>query len=287
MVVPATTSSRRSTAQPRFNKPVLSYWIVAGFYHLFGVSVAVERIAIAARRARHHRRGVSDRPRAAVDRDRRLGGAHRRHRAAIRLFLAPHLHRRLHHGVHVAGARVLRPRRALSRAAARYLLPMYVALGLGVLTKGPIAIAIPALVVAVWLAIERRWREFGGCADSGRRDRARDRVAVVRRGLSGERLEVHLEFFFGENVERFPTPSAPDRDLCFYLPLLLADLRRGRRCCSCRSSPRGGAPRPASRRRTPDSASSVALGDRHRRVLLAFGDQGRSLCLSRAAAARR
>ena len=25
--------------EPRINKPVLSYWIVAGFYHFFGVSV--------------------------------------------------------------------------------------------------------------------------------------------------------------------------------------------------------------------------------------------------------
>src|SRR6476469_4700919 len=33
--------------QPRFNKPVLSYWIVAGFYKLFGVSVGVQRIPIA------------------------------------------------------------------------------------------------------------------------------------------------------------------------------------------------------------------------------------------------
>src|SRR5918998_325866 len=31
----------------RVNKPVLSYWIVAAFYHLFGVSVAVQRIPIA------------------------------------------------------------------------------------------------------------------------------------------------------------------------------------------------------------------------------------------------
>ena len=31
----------------RVNKPVLSYWIVAGYYQLFGVSVAVERVAIA------------------------------------------------------------------------------------------------------------------------------------------------------------------------------------------------------------------------------------------------
>ena len=33
--------------QPRFNKPVLSYWVVAGFYKIFGVSVAAERLAIA------------------------------------------------------------------------------------------------------------------------------------------------------------------------------------------------------------------------------------------------
>src|SRR5678815_5517144 len=33
---------------PRVNKPVLSYWVVAGLYHLFGVSVGVQRIAIAA-----------------------------------------------------------------------------------------------------------------------------------------------------------------------------------------------------------------------------------------------
>ena len=33
--------------EPRFNKPVLSYWVVAAFYKLFGVSVAVQRIPIA------------------------------------------------------------------------------------------------------------------------------------------------------------------------------------------------------------------------------------------------
>src|SRR5512134_1540776 len=34
--------------EPRLNKPVLSYWIVAAFYKLFGISVAVERVPIAA-----------------------------------------------------------------------------------------------------------------------------------------------------------------------------------------------------------------------------------------------
>src|SRR3569832_2016379 len=33
--------------QPRFNKPVLSYWIVAAFYKVAGVSVTTQRVAIA------------------------------------------------------------------------------------------------------------------------------------------------------------------------------------------------------------------------------------------------
>src|SRR5262245_45212985 len=32
---------------PRVNKPVLSYWIVAGLYKAFGISVGVERLGIA------------------------------------------------------------------------------------------------------------------------------------------------------------------------------------------------------------------------------------------------
>ena len=33
--------------EPRLNKPVLSYWIVAGAYKMFGVSVTTERVVIA------------------------------------------------------------------------------------------------------------------------------------------------------------------------------------------------------------------------------------------------
>src|SRR4029079_16330922 len=41
----------------------------------------------------------------------------------------------------------------------RYISLMYVALGLGVLTKGPVAIVIPALACLVWLLAERRLPE--------------------------------------------------------------------------------------------------------------------------------
>src|SRR4249919_122934 len=33
--------------EPRLNKPILSYWIVGGFYRLFGIYVGVQRLAIA------------------------------------------------------------------------------------------------------------------------------------------------------------------------------------------------------------------------------------------------
>src|SRR5688572_11645964 len=32
--------------EPRLNKPILSYWIVAAFYRVFGISVAVQRMPI-------------------------------------------------------------------------------------------------------------------------------------------------------------------------------------------------------------------------------------------------
>ena len=47
---------------PRFNKPVLSYWIVAGFYKVFGVSVARAAPRHRARRPDHHRAARSSWP---------------------------------------------------------------------------------------------------------------------------------------------------------------------------------------------------------------------------------
>src|SRR5207244_3742358 len=41
-----------------------------------------------------------------------------------------------------------------------YLSLMYIAIGFGVLTKGPVALAIPGLVCGLWLASERRLGEI-------------------------------------------------------------------------------------------------------------------------------
>src|SRR5262245_58835368 len=47
MVLTGDYLSPSFNGQPRFNKPVLSYWIVAGLYQVFGISVTTERAGIA------------------------------------------------------------------------------------------------------------------------------------------------------------------------------------------------------------------------------------------------
>src|SRR5690606_10042825 len=41
-----------------------------------------------------------------------------------------------------------------------WLSAMYVAIGLGVLTKGPIALFFPVVVAAIWMTVCRRWHEL-------------------------------------------------------------------------------------------------------------------------------
>jgi 4-amino-4-deoxy-L-arabinose transferase-like glycosyltransferase len=108
----------------------------------------------------------------------------------------------------------------------RLLLWMYVAIGLGALTKGPVAIVLPGAVCALWLAIERRWSDV-------RRLTILPGLAIVialvapwyvalvqRHGWSPV-----TSFFVGENLDRFTTAMQPDqRPFWFYLPVLFGDL---------------------------------------------------------------
>ena len=113
--------------QPRLNKPVLSYWIVAGFYKVFGVSVGVQRLPIALGAltmiltASCWPGGCRSSPRGgarATLRSGALGGDRPGRRAAARHVRPPHLHRHLHLDVHGADAAVLRAGGALSRSGA-------------------------------------------------------------------------------------------------------------------------------------------------------------------------
>ena len=218
--------------QPRVNKPVLSYWIVAGFYHLFGASVAVQRIPIAiggillvvitfflGRLA-----FAGDGPGAT------LAGLW----AAIGFAVSPRLvmfSRRIFIDIYItlfmaatllffALAERFPERRRL------FLTLMYVAVGLGVLTKGPIAVALPGLVFLIYLLAHRELRRVTQMMIPAG-------VAIVLlivvpwyAALYYRDGWTHItSFFLGENIGRysegigFDTGRGPE----FYLGVLFSD----------------------------------------------------------------
>ena len=212
--------------EPRFNKPVLSYWIVAALYQVFGVSVAVERVAIAILAmamviaAWFMARAVSAHPLAPP-------------LAALGLAVGPRFFmfsRRIMIDIAVTSMMtltllffVLAERYPARRRL--FLTLMYVTVGLGVLTKGPVAAAIPLIVFLAYLGVHRelsRLREMmipAGTAIA---------LAIVAPWYVGLYLEhgwTHITgFFIGENFDRFTETVGPQsRGLLFYLPVVFSD----------------------------------------------------------------
>ncbi|MEX2270494.1 MAG: glycosyltransferase family 39 protein [Vicinamibacterales bacterium] len=211
---------------PRFNKPVLSYWIVAGFYKVLGVSVWAERVAIAI--------GALGIAAAAFVIARIIWSVRAGWIAALVLLTAPRVvffARRIFIDIYVTLFMslvlmffVLAEARPVHRR--RYLLLMYVAAGLGVLTKGPVAIALPAIAFLVYLAIERRLADI-------RRMHLVTGALIVAAIVTPWYAMVYAEhgwqyiraFFIGENVGRFSeTVGHQDRPFYFYVPVLLTEL---------------------------------------------------------------
>lgn len=210
---------------PRFNKPVLNYWVVAGFYKVFGLSVASERmpIAISALVLMAAAFGIG---RALKSTTAGLWGA-------IAIAASPRVlmfARRIFIDMWVTmfmGLTLLffflAERYPEKRT--RYLLLMYAATGFGMLTKGPVAVVLPALVFIVWLAVQRRlgdiWRMH---LVSG--------TVIVLAIVAPWYIALYLQhgwehivdFFWGENVARYADAVAPQRGLLFYPPVVLGDL---------------------------------------------------------------
>src|SRR3990172_4873472 len=120
--------------EPRFNKPVLSYWVVAAFYKVFGVSVGVQRLPIAVGAATWAALGLAVAPRLLMFSRRIFIDI------SISMFMGLTL-------LFFALAERYPERRRL------YLPLMYGAAGLGVLTKGPVALALPGLEFGAYLLL--------------------------------------------------------------------------------------------------------------------------------------
>jgi 4-amino-4-deoxy-L-arabinose transferase-like glycosyltransferase len=222
--------------EPRFNKPVLSYWIVAAFYWLFGLSVGVQRLPIAlgamvliATAFFLARAAYS-----AVDAPGSGGRTDAALWAALGLAITPRLlmfSRRIFIDVYISmfmGLTLLFFALAERYPARRrlFLVLMYVSVALGVLTKGPVAIVLPAIVFAAYLAI--------------RRELGRVREMLIPAGilivlaivlpwyavLYARHGWTHIgSFFLGENVARYTEGYGVDsvRGPLFYVPVLLSD----------------------------------------------------------------
>jgi 4-amino-4-deoxy-L-arabinose transferase-like glycosyltransferase len=226
MVLTGDYVSPSFNGQPRFNKPVLSYWVVAAFYHVFGVSVATERLAIAfgalllVFATYVIGRTVANRDTGVV--------------AALIIASAPRVmlwSRRIFIDIYFASFLAVALMgfvlaRAYPEHRRRYLIVMYAGLGLAMLTKGPVALVLPGLVLGAFLLWTRRLGEL--------------KTLMVPAGLviiiaivapwyvmDYQRYGwTHIyDFFIGENVGRYTeTYGVQQRSPFFYVPVLLTDL---------------------------------------------------------------
>ncbi|RPI50353.1 MAG: glycosyltransferase family 39 protein [Acidobacteria bacterium] len=212
--------------QLRMNKPVLSYWNVAASYRLFGVSEWSERLPIAIG-------GVAIVGTAFVL-GRLLGGTLAGMLAALVLATSPRLlllARRIIIDIHITmwtGLVLLFFALSETRPQRRrlYLCLMYVAAGFGVLTKGPVAVFLPALVFFIYLASQKR---LGDLRDMMLPAGALISLAIVVPWyymLYGEHGWEYIgSFIFGENLGRYAEAvGEQSRGLLFYIPVMLADL---------------------------------------------------------------
>src|SRR5688572_6644130 len=213
--------------EPRFNKPVLSYWIVGGLYQMFGVSLAVERAAIAGAAVImliavwFIARAASLQPLA--PRLATLGLA-----AGPRFFM---FSRRIFVDMAVTAMMTLTllffvlAERYPSRRRL-FLLLMYVSVGAGVLTKGPVAAVIPVIVFTIYLGVHR---ELGRLREMMIPAGALIALAIAAPWYVALYMRhgwTHITgFFIGENLGRFTeTIGVQARAWHFYIPVVLSDM---------------------------------------------------------------
>jgi 4-amino-4-deoxy-L-arabinose transferase-like glycosyltransferase len=212
--------------RPRFNKPPLSYWAVVPFYKAFGVSEATERLPMAI--------GALVVIAAAFFLGRTLFSPEAGLLAAIALATTPRFlmfSRRIFIDIYLTMFMALtllffvlaetRPRRRRL-----YLALMYIAVGLGVLTKGPVAALLPGLTFLVYLALTRRLRAIGEMMVPVGLVIVLAIVLPYYTAVWHEHGWVYItSFLFGDNISRYTQAGwAPSRSPFFYVLALFGDL---------------------------------------------------------------
>ena len=224
--------------EPRLNKPVLSYWIVAGFYGVFGVSPGVQRIPIALAALVMIATAFFLSWAAWSPDDGSPSAAGRQMEAALwaalGLAVTPRLlmfARRIFIDIYITmflGLTLL-----FFALAERYpdrrrlfLSLMYVSAGLGVMTKGPIAIVLPALAFGLYLLV---YREVGRIRQMMLPAGALIIAAIVAPYCAALYVRHGWgpigTFILGENVARYTEGLGVDatRPLWFYVPVIFSD----------------------------------------------------------------
>jgi 4-amino-4-deoxy-L-arabinose transferase-like glycosyltransferase len=212
--------------QPRFNKPPLSYWVVATFYRSFGVSEAVERLPIAI--------GALIMIVAAFFLGRTIYSTEAGFYAALILATTPRFlmfARRIIIDVYLSmfmGLILLMFVLAQAKPNRRrlYLFLMYVFAGLAVLTKGPVGALLPGAAIVTYLAANRRLAQI-------REMMLPLGALVVVAIVVPWYVAVYLEhgwsyissFLLKDNISRYTQPVwGPSRGPLFYIPVLMGDL---------------------------------------------------------------
>ena len=216
----------RFNYQPRFNKPPLCYWIVAAFYKVFGVSETAERLPLAL--------GTLIMILTAFFLGRAAYSTEAGLLAAIALATLPRFvmfSRRIMIDVYIAmfmGLTLL-----FFALAERYpekrrtfLALMYISVGLGIMTKGPVAAALPALAFLIYFAVTRQLSQI-------RKMMLISGALIVAAIVLPWYLAIYAQhgigyietFLLKDNLSRYTQPIwGPRRSIFFYIPVMLGDL---------------------------------------------------------------
>jgi 4-amino-4-deoxy-L-arabinose transferase-like glycosyltransferase len=210
---------------PRLNKPPLSYWLVVPFYKLLGSSESAERlpIVLAGMILIATAFGLG---RVAFSTNAGL-------LAAIGLAAAPRFlmfSRRIMIDVYLAMFMALAL--LLFMLAERhperrrlFLVLMYASIGLGVITKGPVAIALPAAALVIYLAIYKQLHTL-------RNLMLPIGAVVIAAIVLPWYLAIYLQngwghiatFILKDNLSRYTQPVwGPRRGFLFYIPVMIGD----------------------------------------------------------------